>query len=392
MLSEQVIQTVKATAPLLAEQGKAITDLFYHQLFTHHPELKHIFNMANQAQGEQSKALAESIFLYASRIDELAALGPMVTRIAHKHASLHILPAHYPIVGKYLLLAIQEHLQLPDDHVVLIAWADAYAFLAQIFVSTEEAIYSDNEHKTGGWRGFKAFTIDKIVVESVDVKSFYLVPEDGRLVTFTPGQYIGVKLQSTMSGYDEIRQYSLSNAPGEAYYRITVKAESHCPNVPGVVSNHLHQCQVGDVVWVQPPTGDFHLRTTDQDVVFIAGGVGITPLLSMLLSALATMPEKITLIQCVRDAQHHIMKEALQTLQARYGFKYYTVYDQGDGADVQGRLTTDVLKQWLPSTAADVYFCGPKGFMASVRSMGLALNFGEHQLHYEVFGPTTQLV
>ncbi len=110
MISAETLATVKSTAPLLAEQGKAITDLFYSKLFKQHPELQHIFNMANQAQGEQSRALAESVFMYATHIDKLQNLGPMVSRIAHKHASLQVAPEHYPIVGKYLLEAIQDHM------------------------------------------------------------------------------------------------------------------------------------------------------------------------------------------------------------------------------------------------------------------------------------------
>lgn len=119
MLSAETLATIKSTAPLLAEQGKAITDLFYSKLFAQHPELQHIFNMANQAQGEQSRALAESVFMYATHIDKLQNLGPMVSRIAHKHASLQVAPEHYPIVGKYLLEAIQDHLGLEADHPVL---------------------------------------------------------------------------------------------------------------------------------------------------------------------------------------------------------------------------------------------------------------------------------
>ena len=68
MLSAETLATIKSTAPLLAEQGEAITGLFYSKLFRNHPELQHIFNMANQAQGEQPRALAESVFMYASHI------------------------------------------------------------------------------------------------------------------------------------------------------------------------------------------------------------------------------------------------------------------------------------------------------------------------------------
>jgi nitric oxide dioxygenase len=335
MLTPHVIETVKSTAPILAEQGVNITNLFYAKLFKHHPELKHVFNMANQQQGEQSKALAESVFMYASRIDELEALGPMVKRIAHKHASLNIQPDHYPIVGKYLLEAIQEHLSLPDNHEILQAWAVAYEFLAQVFVDTEEQIYAVNEEKAGGWRDFKAFNISHIVNENESVKSFYLIPEDGELVDFEAGQY---------------------------------------------------------QTWVQPPTGEFVVKAVENAKVFIAGGVGITPLLSMLTDQLNKNPDQdLRFIHCVKEESHHIMKNEISLLKNKYDFEYFSAYELGEGADHQGYLNPDILAKWLPNIQADVYFCGPKPFMASIYDVCTTLGFKPEQLHYEVFGPTSSL-
>jgi nitric oxide dioxygenase len=392
MLSDEIIQKVKETAPVLAEQGVKITDIFYEKLFFNHPELKNIFNMANQAQGEQSKALAESVFMYASHIDQLEYLTPMVKRIAHKHASLNILPEHYPIVGKYLLEAIKEYLGLEANDPLLEAWALAYDALASIFISVEEEIYAENENKLGGWRGFKPFLIDQVVEEAEGVKSFYLLPEDKQMVSFKAGQYVGVKTKPANDGYDEIRQYSLSNAPGDDFYRITVKAENRNTVPAGVVSNYLHSAKVGDAVWLQPPTGDFVLKDSFRSKVFIAGGVGITPVLSMLLNELRYFDsEQITFIQCCRDKKHHIMEKELRTLQENYGFKYYVSYESDDGGNHRGYLTKDVLKKWLPEDEADVYFCGPKMFMSEVNRLCQALGYEEDQLHYEVFGPTTKL-
>ncbi|MDA3834504.1 MAG: NO-inducible flavohemoprotein [Spirochaetales bacterium] len=392
MLTPHVIETVKSTAPILAEQGVNITNLFYAKLFKHHPELKHVFNMANQQQGEQSKALAESVFMYASRIDELEALGPMVKRIAHKHASLNIQPDHYPIVGKYLLEAIQEHLSLPDNHEILQAWAVAYEFLAQVFVDTEEQIYAVNEEKAGGWRDFKAFNISHIVNENESVKSFYLIPEDGELVDFEAGQYLGIKLKGQKGKFDEIRQYSISNAPDEPYYRISVKTEANSPENPGQVSNRLHQAQVGDQTWVQPPTGEFVVKAVENAKVFIAGGVGITPLLSMLTDQLNKNPDQdLRFIHCVKEESHHIMKNEISLLKNKYDFEYFSAYELGEGADHQGYLNPDILAKWLPNIQADVYFCGPKPFMASIYDVCTTLGFKPEQLHYEVFGPTSSL-
>lgn len=394
MLSAETLATIKSTAPLLAEQGKAITDLFYSKLFAQHPELQHIFNMANQAQGEQSRALAESVFMYATHIDKLQNLGPMVSRIAHKHASLQVAPEHYPIVGKYLLEAIQDHLGLEADHPVLGAWAEAYGQLAGIFIQTEEGIYNHNATKPGGWRGFRPFVVREIRDEARDIKSVYLQAEDGQpIASFEPGQYLGIKVRVPGYEYDEIRQYSLSDAPGKDTYRITVKAESTPPSHEGKVSNHLHGAQPGDRVWVQPPTGDFTIKHPDRELVLIAGGVGITPLLSMLLHRIESGADvtELTFIHCCRDEAHHVMRDELRLLSTQHGFRYFVSYESGSSADHQGILDRAVLSRWLTQPDADVYFCGPKPFMAAVNRQLLDMGYTDEQLHYEVFGPSTRL-
>lgn len=93
--------------------GLAIATLFYRKLFDHQPELMHVFKMANQAQGKQARALAESVFMYATHIEKLHEPGPMVKHIAHRHASLAVAPEQYLIVGKYLLEAIRDTVKMP---------------------------------------------------------------------------------------------------------------------------------------------------------------------------------------------------------------------------------------------------------------------------------------
>ncbi|WP_410805299.1 globin domain-containing protein, partial [Paraburkholderia sp. SIMBA_053] len=86
--------------------GTTITKHFYKRMFAHHPELKNLFNQTHQQSGNQPETLARAVYAYAANIDNLGALGPAVSRIANKHASLNIRPEHYPIVGRHLLGAI----------------------------------------------------------------------------------------------------------------------------------------------------------------------------------------------------------------------------------------------------------------------------------------------
>ena len=108
MLDAQTIATVKATIPLLVETGPKLTAHFYDRMFTHNPELKEIFNMSNQRNGDQREALFNAVAAYASNIENLPALLPAVEKIAQKHTSFQIKPEQYNIVGEHLLATLDE--------------------------------------------------------------------------------------------------------------------------------------------------------------------------------------------------------------------------------------------------------------------------------------------
>ncbi|ELU10355.1 hypothetical protein CAPTEDRAFT_60954, partial [Capitella teleta] len=171
-LSEQTIQIVKATAPVLAEHGETITRHFYQQMFSQNPELLNIFNATNQKTGRQQAALANAVYAYAANIDNLGVLTAAVQRIAHKHASFNILPEQYPIVGKHLLEAVAHVLGDAATDEILNAWKEAYGFLAALFIEVEEGIYRESELAEGGWRGTREFRVVNKVQESELITSF----------------------------------------------------------------------------------------------------------------------------------------------------------------------------------------------------------------------------
>ena len=109
-LTPRQTEIIKSSAPVLSEHGMTVVTRFYRRLFEHHPELRNLFNRANQRSGGQSEALAHAVWAYASNIDNLGALGPAVRRISQKHASLGVLPEQYPVVGEHLLAAMAETL------------------------------------------------------------------------------------------------------------------------------------------------------------------------------------------------------------------------------------------------------------------------------------------
>ena len=145
MLSQRTIDIVKATAPVLEEHGETLTQHFYKRMFAHNPEVAPLFNPAHQRAGSQQKALAAAICAYAANIENLEVLGGAVELIAQKHASLRILPEHYPIVGENLLASIREVLGAGATDEVIAAWTEAYGFLAEILIGRENQIYSMHE-------------------------------------------------------------------------------------------------------------------------------------------------------------------------------------------------------------------------------------------------------
>lgn len=172
MLDAQTIATVKATIPLLVETGPKLTAHFYDRMFTHNPELKEIFNMSNQRNGDQREALFNAIAAYASNIENLPALLPAVEKIAQKHTSFQIKPEQYNIVGEHLLATLDEMFSPGQE--VLDAWGKAYGVLANVFINREAEIYNENASKAGGWEGTRDFRIVAKTPRSALITSFEL--------------------------------------------------------------------------------------------------------------------------------------------------------------------------------------------------------------------------
>ncbi|MEY9330486.1 nitric oxide dioxygenase [Pseudomonas protegens] len=392
MLSVQDRAIIKATVPLLESGGEALITHFYRMMLCEYPQVRPLFNQAHQASGDQPRALANGVLMYARHIDQLDQLGDLVAKIINKHVALQILPEHYPIVGSCLLRAISEVLgsEIATQEVID-AWAAAYNQLADILIGAEAAIYDEKAQAPGGWRGAREFRLVQKVEESAEITSFYFEPLDqGPILAAEPGQYIGLQL---FIGGEEIRRnYSLSALSNQGQYRISVKRETG-----GVASNYLHdQCPVGTSVMLFPPAGEFTLAASDKPLVLISGGVGITPTLPMLEAALAT-ERPVHFIHCARNGQVHAFRNWVDELAQRYPqLKRFYCYAEDDGvspaADKLGMLTREQLAEWLPEQRdLDAYFLGPKGFMAAIKRHLQALGIPEQQSRYEFFGPAAAL-
>ena len=147
MISQQTIDIVKSTAPILKKNGQQITTRMYEIMFRNHPEIREQFNMSAQANGSQPARLATAVYSYANQIDNLRALKPMVEKIAYRHVQTHVTPEQYPIVGESLLQAMKDVLGEAATEEVMAAWTEAYQALSQVFINREDEIYVGEEKK-----------------------------------------------------------------------------------------------------------------------------------------------------------------------------------------------------------------------------------------------------
>ena len=221
---------------------------------------------------------------------------------------------------------------------------------------------------------------------SEDVTSLVLAPVDGALIdAFSAGQHITVGLELSGGTQRVTRSYSLSNAPGDNVYRISVKREPR-----GTASRALHDdVRLGDSIEVGPPSGNFVLHDGGP-VVLISAGVGVTPMMSM-LAALAKTPEReVVFVHSARDGAHHPFAQQVRELAARSPrTKVHVAYTQprndDAGHDSTGRIDEALVRR-LRVSDADYYLCGPVAFMASVQAMLERVGVAQGRIHTESVG------
>ncbi|WP_019142501.1 NO-inducible flavohemoprotein [Noviherbaspirillum massiliense] len=399
MLTQKTKDTVKATAPVLAQHGYDIIKHFYRNLLSTHPELKNVFNMRHQERGEQQQALARAVYAYAANIEDPQSLEAVLKNIANKHVSLDVRPDQYPIVGEHLLAAIKAVLGDAATDDIISAWAQAYGNLADILMGMESELREDASDRPGGWVSWRDFVVRAKQPESDVITSFVLEPADGKpVMDFEPGQYISVAVQVPRLGLQQIRQYSLSDAPNGRTYRISVKREGGTdPAQAGYVSTLLHdQVQPGDTIKVAAPHGTFYVDVNARTpVVLISGGVGLTPMISMLKRILQSPGRDVVFVHGARNSAVHAMKDRLrQAAQQHPHFKTIIFYSEplpgdqeGKDYDYPGLVDIDRIANQILIPDADYYICGPLPFMRMQHDALLGKGIREAKIHYEVFGP-----
>ncbi|MFH8836944.1 globin domain-containing protein [Streptomyces sp. NPDC017868] len=387
MLSEQAVPVVRATLPAVGGALDKITERFYARLFAAHPELlRDLFNRGNQANGEQRKALAGSIAAFAVALLDNPDSRPdaMLSRIAHKHASLGVSSEQYKTVHEHLFAAIVEVLGDAVTPEVAQAWDEVYWLMANALIAVEARLYQEAGVTEGQvWRSME---IAERREETADTVSFVLRPADGSpTAPFRPGQYVSVRV-ALPDGARQIRQYSLSAAPGRPQWRITVKRVDGDP--AGEVSSWLHgHAAAGDTVEVSAPFGDLVLPEGESPLLLASAGIGSTPMLAMLDHLVTTGSTRpVVVAHADRSPAAHAHAEELRRLVAALpqGTLHLWYEEPGESGARPGRA--DVTLVDLPA-GTTAYLCGPLPFLRAVRGDLLGRGTAAADIHYEVFGP-----
>ncbi len=254
---------------------------------------------------------------------------------------------------------------------------------------------------------YRSFVVARREPESAAITSFYLTPKDGAaLPPFLPGQFLTFELTIPGQPKPVLRTYSLSDSPGADHYRVSIKREpapADQPDAaPGLSSNYFHDhVTVGTELRVGAPRGKFNLDPDgERPVVLLSGGVGLTPMVSMMNTIARSGSERpVWFIHGARNGSEHAMGAHVRRMSAdNENVHAHICYSRPDAADVEGsdydsrgRVDIALLKRLLPFDDFEFYLCGAPPFMRSLYCGLLSLDVSENRIHYEFFGPASTL-
>lgn len=243
--------------------------------------------------------------------------------------------------------------------------------------------------------------VTRVVDESSVIRSFTLKPLDGSpTLSYEAGQFLTVRTTPNGASKALVRTYTASSAPSDPTYRISIKREPD-----GVVSNHFHDTiKLGDVIEAKAPKGAFFIDTSEaRPAVLIAGGVGITPMMSMARQVLhegqrTRHTRPLTIFHSAQSTEQRGFTDELRDLEQhsqgeiRY-FSFVTNPTPSEklGVDFNGAgyITADALQQALPLADYDVFLCGPPLFMQALYDTLRGLGVRDIRIFAESFGPAS---
>ncbi len=380
MLSDKSFPVIEATLPLVGSRIGAITPKFYARLFEAHPELMDgLFSRSNQRSGNQQQALAGSIAAFASHLVSNPGTLPetVLSRIAHRHASLGITEPQYQVVYEHLFAAIADDLADVITPAIAEAWTEVYWLMADALIKLEKGLYAAQANGVmwAPWR------ITATTPAGTGSMTFTLEPADDTPVTpALPGQYVSVKV-TLPDGLHQVRQYSLSGTAGTRR-SFTTKLDDG-----GEVSPVLHNTvTVGDVIEISNPYGEITLKEGDGPIVLASAGIGCTPTASILRALAEAGSDRQVLVLHAESSLDSWALRAQMTddVDRLPGAGLQLWLEQPQAGTKEGFMSLREVD--LPANAS-LYLCGPLPFMKNIRNEAINAGIPATRIHYEVFGP-----
>jgi ferredoxin-NADP reductase/phenylpropionate dioxygenase-like ring-hydroxylating dioxygenase large terminal subunit len=245
--------------------------------------------------------------------------------------------------------------------------------------------------------------IFKVEPESEIISSFYLRRTDGKpLDPWEPGQFLPILVTIPGQAQPVLRTYTLSTTPNPDHYRLSIRrGEGNA-----LVSRFLHaNAKPGLRIEAMTPRGKFVLTpASDRPVVFVSGGVGITPMIAMASHIVEEGRRTgkfrpVWFIHGTNNGRVHAFSKHIRELAGEHpAMNLHVRYSQPGGDDRlgtthhgEGHVTIDVLKELLPLNDYDFYLCGPPPFMQSLYDGLTGIGVRRERIHYESFGSGTAL-
>ena len=391
-LSPEQAEVIKATLPLVGAHIEEITTEFYQRMFAAHPELiRNLFNRGNQAQGAQQKALAASVATFATHLIDpnLPHPAELMSRIAHKHTSLGIVAEQYPIVYENLFAAIVA--VLGADVVteeVATAWDRVFWVMAESLIDEERELY-----RAAGVSDGDVFRRLRVLERSEDPSGVLLITVNAGAAQALPGQYVSVGV-TLPDGARQLRQYSLIGIDGEALTFAVKPVESTGDTPAGEVSNWLRDnLQVGDLLDVTVPFGDLPMPDASAPIVLISAGIGITPMVSILQYLAEQTPQAIVrVLHADRSAASHPLRDRQLELVGRLPNATVELWYEQGAEEVAARPGQMSIGDVDVPADANVYLCGPDGFVRAQRDALTMSGVPAARVHCELFSPNDWLL
>lgn len=276
--------------------------------------------------------------------------------------------------------------------------------------------YSPNLEATGSWdevaarlrntrpaAGYRDFNVVRIEPESGSVTSFYLAPDDSSTIPRNKaGQFLAVEIQVPGFAAPFHRTYTISNIASQNCYRLSIKRElARSPDTaPGIVSNYFHDhVKVGSRIRAMLPRGKFALdECSRRGVVLLSAGVGVTPMISMLLHLVANSEDlnesrQVWFIHGARNGSEHAFRHEVREIAARHPWlNVHVRYSQPHHNDIElrdydsvGHVDIELVDELIPGDEFDYYLCGPGSFVESLYVGLKEAGVQDKRIHYEFF-------